>query len=158
MATDNLSTPELFFRLTMLKPIEPNLTWEEFCRSPMLLFSKFADMYIVDASELKSDVQILKSATIPPADSRTAVWIKTSWPYAIGVFTDGKYQMDYGLSGYPVNTPFLKRDKDMVAPYKEHVSKLTDVEIANFGIQNTTGNHEDHMSWYMFQPPAITGS
>jgi hypothetical protein len=150
-----VSTPDFFLKLTTLKPIEPKLTWEEFCSDPMLLFKAFADIYIVDASELKSNVQIIKSATTPPAGSRTAIWVKTSWPYAIGVFVDGKYQMNYGMTGYPVDIPFLKKDKDMLPPLKAYVSKLTDNEIAAYGFQNTTGSDPEHMSWYMFSPPPI---
>lgn len=146
-----MASTDLFLPLVALKPSEPNLTWEQFCSDPIKLFEEFANRYIVDANALKSSVAAVKNDNIPEPVDRGKIWIKTSWPYAIGVVIDGKYKMDWGLSGYPANTPFLWKEAN-ISPVPGFIHKLTSDEIAAYGIADTTGSDEEKLSWYIFEP------
>lgn len=152
---DSLQTPDLFLRLTPLKPIDPAVKWEDYCTDPMLLFKAFSSFFVVDATELKSTIPLIRSSTRPSADQRNAIWIKTSWPYGIGVFIDGAYQMDWGLSGYPENQPFLMKPADIGATLPGNVTKLSDAQITEFGLTKTTGEHANKMEWYLFTPADV---
>lgn len=146
-----MASSDSFLALVPLSPKEPNLTWEEVCSDPMKLFEEFARRFVVDAKSFKSLVLAVKNDNVPEPSDRSKIWIKTSWPYGIGIVIDGTYKMDWGLSEYPVDTPFLRKESDM-EPLKEFVRQLTSDEIANYGLTNTSGSHKDKMKWFIFEP------
>lgn len=146
-----MASTDLFLELTPLEPKEPNITWEDLCSDPMKLFKEFARRYIVNANSLKSSTAAIKSDNIPEPVDRGKIWIKTSWPYAIGVVIDGTYKMDWGLSGYPANMPFLWKESKM-SPVPGNIHKLTTDEITAFGIVDTTGTDPEKLSWFIFEP------
>lgn len=142
-----------FLKLVALEGIEPLKTWETFCESPDALFKEFASRFAVDAGDLNT-VSIIKSTNIPGPENRSKLWIKTSWPYGIGVAIGGVYQMDWGLSGYPANTPFLHAEiTDIPGP---ELIKIPDSDLVSYGITNTVPGAEDRMFWYLFTPPEIS--
>jgi hypothetical protein len=151
-----MAATDLLLQLVALEPKEPNLTWEDLCSDPMKLFEEFARRFVVNGNDLKSVVGVVRNDNIPEPKDRGRIWVKTSWPYAIGVLIDGGWKMDWGLSGYPANTPFLWKESEM-DPVPGFIHKLTSDEITNYGLTNTSGSHEDKLSWWIFEPeePAI---
>jgi hypothetical protein len=143
----------LLLPLKALTPKEPESTWQEFCSNPMRLFEAFAERYVVDASQLKDSILSVKGDNVPEPADRAKIWIKTSWPYAIGVVIDGTYKMDWGLSEFPVNTPFLYLPSNM-EPVPEFVHLLSSQEISDFGLTDTStgGGSDKRLRWYIFEP------
>ena len=143
---DSVST---FLRLIPLNPIEPFLSWEDYCENPSMLLAKFAELYGVEAKFLSDIPSISISGDVPPPEDRSKIWIKTSKPYGIGLMIEGKYQMDYGMNGIPVNTPFLHKDFNVLFL---GLRKLTSQEITDFGLTDTVAGAKKRMAWYIFEP------
>ena len=144
-------TPEApFLPLVLLKPLEEDITWEEFESDPRLLFAAFAKFYAVKGNTINDN--IVKSDYPPTSKDRGKIWCKTSFPYAIGAFIDGEYRMDYSISGYPVNTPFLHERFD---PKVEYISEIDATSLSDYGITDTKQDAKKRMYWHIFEPPSI---
>lgn len=147
-----------FLKLIALKAIDPNLTWENFCESPIKLFEGFTEHFGVEAKFLDNLPQVIVTAKTPSANDRSKLWIKTSWPYAIGVFIDGEYKFDYGLSGFPVGIPFLYLFTPAV-PIPAGVEEISAADLVLFGMTNTNTDitvATKRKKWYIFQPETVT--
>ena len=144
-----------FLPIVEVIPIEPNLTWEEFCSDPLKLFKSFSEHFAVEAKILQSSTPTYSSPDTPPPEERSKLWIKTSWPYGIGYLIGGEYQMDYGMSKYPVGIPFLERDINLT-PAKDYITKMNADEIQQGGLWATGSSGVNKYNWYIFQPPTIT--
>lgn len=145
-----------FLKIVALRSIEPNLTWEQFCQKPYLLLKAFAENFAVEGKFLDNLPAILFSSETPQAADRSKIWIKTSKPYGIGVFIDGAYQMDWGMSNLQANVPFLANPND-VDPNIQGLGIMSDEDITQFGIPQTTVGAGTRYRWYMFKPGEITG-
>lgn len=135
--------------------IEPILSWGELCKNPSILIAELAKRFFVSIDKDQIFENIIISSTIPSSDNRSKVWIKTSWPYGIGIIADGEYKMDYGMSGFPVNIPFLHKEIVTKPAYVEQIGSIT---MKEYGIEDfqTKEGASKRMLWYMFNPPRIT--
>lgn len=124
-------------------------TFKEICDGPSQLLS-----FIIKHLAFSADIvnNYIKQETKPTGENKKLVWIKSSWPYAIGIHADGEWQMDYGLSGFPVNSPFLH---PAINNPRQGVRALTDSEITSYGISNTSPTASNRLFWYIFNPPAL---
>lgn len=147
------TTVSTFLRLVLLNVKEPFLKWEDFCTDPKSLFEAFSQYYAVEAKFLENIPSIIISEDVPTPEDRSKIWIKTSAPYGIGILIEGEYQMDYGMQGYPVGTPFLHSS---ISPLIEGLTKLTSQEITDYGLTDTVSGAKKRMSWYLFIPPTIS--
>lgn len=138
-------------RLEEKKDLEPIGSWESLCKDPSTFIAELCRRIIAVGGV--STAGLVVSDTVPPASDRGKVWVKTSWPYGIGKTIEGSYRMDYGLSGYPVNIPFLSAE---IRPLKTGLSELTSSQLNNYGIQDTVSTAPQRMRWYIFNPPVIT--
>jgi len=146
--------PELFLPIVPIDGIEPEYTWEDYCQDPAKFLREFANNFTVKATALAGNSSLYQSQDIPPVTERDKIWVKTSWPYGIGIFIDGQYQMDYGASGMVPNTPFLS-PLSRFTPNPGNVNLMSDQQIADYGMQNTSGNPATRMRWWIFEPEAI---
>lgn len=133
----------------LVNEIEPTATFKGICDGPLALLN-----YILSNIIFEADVEnnIIIKEDKPKGEEKRRLWVKTSWPYALGMLIDGEYQMDYGMTGYPVNIPFLHAPFDYL---REGVRALGDGDLADYGIGNTVVTAENRMLWYIFEPPAI---
>lgn len=86
----------------------------------------------------------------PKGEDRGKIWLKTSFPYGIGRLIDGQWRIDYGLCGYPVDTPFLHKSID-VKP--EGLKELSDADLTKYGIPKSDSTSIDKMKWYLLESP-----
>jgi hypothetical protein len=130
--------------------IEPfPTTFKGLCDSPLSLLS-FILKSIVFSVDVENKIIIQEEK--PTGADKKLLWIKTSWPYGIGMMIEGEYKMDYGMCGFPVNTPFLHAS---IAQSYDGLKKLTDSELGEFGIAPTTGTSANKMFWYLLTPPNL---
>lgn len=155
MPSDTEPTKQQFLQLMVKEDAEPIQNWASLCKDPITFLTEVATR-LVAFGTFSTDVIII-SDKIPAATDRRKFWIKTSWPYGMGFVVEGVYQMDYGMSQYPVRTPFMKLPSD-IDPLPGFVREIDSSEILQYGIppirdKETTTNP---MKWYIFEPPAIT--
>lgn len=143
-----------FIKIIPLQQTEPNLTWEMFCQSPYKLLQAFTQYFAVEGKFLENLPAIIFSATTPGAPDRSKIWIKTSNPYAIGLFLDGQYRMDYGPSQLQVNIPFLA-DPNTVDATIQGLGQMSDDDVTSFGIPQTVTTATSRWRWYIFKPGDI---
>lgn len=93
------------------------------------------------------------SDQIPKGEDRGKLWIKTSFPYGIGMLIDGIWRMDYGMSGYPVGMPFLHK---AISPLLEGMTELSNADVEKYGLTNTTNTATERMLWYLIEEPTLT--
>lgn len=142
-----------FLKLIPLNDIEPNLTWEQFCQKPYLLLKAFAENFAVEGKFLQNLPSIIFSGETPQAADRSKIWIKTTAPYAIGVFLNGLYQMQY--FNYQINVPFLA-DKILLDQNPvQGVNIISPEKLTEMGIADTTGSDTTRWRWYLFDPGDI---
>lgn len=144
---------KLLAKLEVKKGVEPIDSWKSLCKDPTTFLKEIADRLVL-SQDLDIDKVIVSDNVPSPAD-RGKLWVKTSWPYALGVMIDGSFRMDYGLSGFPVNTPFLALPSIM-EPLKGNVAKLSDTDITNYGLTNTTVGASNRLRYYIFSPLEVT--
>src|SRR5687768_16865658 len=99
------------FKVEATNSDNPWPTWSSVARNVESFIREIASRLVVEADEISDTV--VQSDKVPSAKDRLKIWVKTSWPFGIGVLIEGGYQMDYGLSGYPVRIPFLKLKSEM---------------------------------------------
>lgn len=127
--------------------IEPfPATFKGLCDSPLNLLN-FILSSVLFTVETNDNIIIKEDR--PTGADKKLFWVKTSWPYGIGMMIDGDYKIDYGMCGYPINTPFLFSALDVLP---SGLRKLTSNEITSFGIQDTVVSASDRMFWYLFTP------
>jgi hypothetical protein len=139
--------------IKITKDIEPFESWPDICKNPNIFFAEIAKrLYInVDIKQLSQNIII--SPSIPTAENRGKLWIKTSWPYGIGIVANGEYVMDYGMSGFPVNIPFLHKQMN-VKP--EYVSVIGSIDLESYGMKDIdTKDSSKRFLWHIFSPPRI---
>ena len=95
------------------------------------------------------------SETKPPPDKRSSIWVKTSFPFGIGIIADGMWAMDYGLSGYNSGQIFLFNYKAAQGIIPGGVRLLTEDEITEYGITDTNNEKADRLRWAIFEPGDI---
>lgn len=119
---------------------------ELFAGSPAKLLSFIIDNLIIEGT---IDDKFIASDEKPQGADKIKLWIKTSWPYGIGKLLDGEWGMDFGMCGYPVNTPFLHKK---ITTLKEGLRELTSTELTDYGISETSVDAKNRMFWYLFEP------
>jgi len=143
---------QLISKIIVKKGIEPIDSWTSLAKNPTSFLEEVASRLMLSYS-IESE-SIVLSDNVPNASDRSKVWIKTSWPYAIGKVIGGAYQMDYGMSGYVPNIPF--QSSDLIEPLRAKVRKLSDTEIKNFGLYSAPEEKATlKMHWYIFEPDQI---
>jgi len=140
-------------KLVVKKSLEPIDSWASLCKDPNSFLNEVASRLVL-SYEIDHE-NIIISDKIPPPSDRGKVWVKTSWPYGIGKVVEGKYQMDYGMSGYPAFIPFQQSDL-IIKPLKGFVRELTGSEIKDFGLfLADITKAPNRMNWYIFEPEDI---
>ena len=134
----------------IINEIEINDSFKGLCEGPKQLLTCILE-HIIFESDIETNVIIKDS--IPNGIEKRSLWVKNSWPYGIGMLIDGEYRMDYGMSGYPVNIPFLH---STISPIPEGLRQLSDGDLADYGIANTTTTAYNRLFWYLFEPPSLT--
>lgn len=133
------------------KEIEPvPQSFKDICDGPSQLLA-FIIKYLSFSADITNNY--IKSENAPTGENKKHIWIKTSWPYGIGAYIDGEWKMDYGMSGYPINMPFLH---STIADLRVGLRALTDAEVTAYGINNTAATATNRLYWYIFNPPEIT--
>ena len=134
----------------IINDIEPSSTFKGLCDGPKQLLQ-----FILANTIFETDIEnkIIIKDNLPVGEEKRSLWVKTSWPYAVGMLIDGEYQMDYGMCGFPVNTPFLH---SKISLFKDGVRQLGDGDCSDFGINNTITTASKRMFWYIFEPPSLT--
>lgn len=144
---------ETLFKLRIKDDAEPIPNWQSLCGSPEAFLTEVASR-MVAVGEFNSD-SIIISDTIPSTSNRRKIWIKTSFPYGIGYVIEGSYKMDYGMSGMPVNIPFI-RQKTLMDPMPGSTRRITDSEATNLGLPKLQGEEANRsVSYYIFEPAEI---
>lgn len=143
------------FNVSVKSTDNPWPAWNSVAKNVESFVSEIAARLVVDADEV-SDTTIA-SDKVPGAGDRTKIWIKTSWPFGIGVLIEGQYQMDYGMSQYPVRIPFLKLESEMTT-LRDRVRKLSTEEIEAFGLPKlqTGTDVTNPVAYYIFEPNPIS--
>jgi hypothetical protein len=103
------------------------------------------------------NAKVYVSDNTPPPEKRGSIWIKTSYPYGIGILGDGEWRMDYGMNDFPVNTPFLFNTEAFPAiPGGVRIFSSTDLE--KMGITDTASGEAatQRHRWAIFEPGKIT--
>ncbi len=133
------------------KDIEPiPESFKGLCDGPEQLLN-FIIKYLSLSTNLVNN--FIESDETPKGDDKKLVWIKTSFPYGIGKHIDGEWQVDYSLSGYPANIPFLSLP---IANLKPGLAALTVAELDAYGINSPVATATQRMYWYILRPPALT--
>ena len=137
--------------------VEPIDSWQSLCRDPNTFLTEVASR-IIAVGTFSTDTIVISDKT-PAQTERRKIWIKTSFPYGIGFLIEGSYQMDYGMSQYPVNVPFLKKASDM-DPLPAYTREIPSSEITAFGLpklgDKATENTSRLYRYYIFEPSEIT--
>ena len=120
------------------------------CDSPRSLLNYIASSLLFTVPDV-DNIYIGEKA--PKGKDRGKIWIKTTFPYGIGKLLDGEWRIDYGMFGYPVNTPFLHK-KLSVLP--EGMKELSDADLDTYGIPKSTSTSTDKMFWYLLETPDQT--
>jgi hypothetical protein len=103
------------------------------------------------------DAKIYVSDNIPPPEKRGSIWIKTSYPYGIGILGDGEWRMDYGMNNFPVGTPFLFNPAEYPAiPGGIRIFSSTDLEKMGIADTETGSAVTNRHRWAIFEPDKIT--
>lgn len=137
-------------KLLKSSDLEPVESWSGLCNSPNDLLG-----FIIERIYGKIDTSfndIILSDKKPEGEDRKKIWIKTTEPYAIGVLIDGEWRLDYGLSGYPENIPFLHKEINLLV---DGLIMLESADITKYGLTDTVEGATDRMRWYLFTPPSI---
>ena len=132
--------------------IEPFDSWPDICKSPAVFFNEIAKRLYVDVDVNSIGSNVIISPSIPKAEDRGKLWIKTSWPYGIGIVSNGEYNMDYGMCGYPVNVPFLHKE---ISVKPSHLEVIGSVTLDEYGMKDLDTKGTGRFLWYMFTPPKI---
>ena len=130
---------------TIVKDIEPS-DIKLLCESPQTILNFILNNIIFETEDTGNFIIKEKK---PVGDEKKLFWIKNSFPYGIGMLIDGEYRMDFGMSGYPVNSPFLHAP---IGDLKEGLRQLSGAEITSYGIPDTTAGASARMLWYIFEP------
>lgn len=140
-------------RIVVRNGSEPMPAWNSLCKDPTSFLNEIASRLGLEFDILFESVII--SEKVPEASDRKKLWVKTSWPYGIGKLIDGRFQMDYGMSGMLPNIPFQASVANFDPP-KDFVRKLSDVEMKEFGLFNAADDKAvKRMPWYIFEPQEI---
>lgn len=145
-----MANNEQTLRIEEINGIEPIPSWGSLCKTPQTLLTEIAKRLV--AVGTLQDTNLIISDKVPTSKERRKIWIKTSWPYGIGYVIEGSYQMDYGMTGLPVNIPFLHTEFQNTLGF---VRILSSSELEGYGIADTNTSAPNRMRWYIFQPPQI---
>lgn len=142
------------FQLSVLNDPELTSTWPEMCNDPRIFIREISKFLFVSIDQDSILENIIISSSVPDAEHRGKLWVKTSWPYGIGFVADGQYKMDYGCSGFPVKIPFLHKE---INPKPEYLEQIGSLQLKEYGMENLQTNEDatDRMLWYYFNPPTI---
>lgn len=137
-------------KIIVKKDIEPVESWESLFKDPQSFFEEVASRLMLSYDIDFNGVVI--SDKKPTTADRGKIWVKTSWPYAIGKLIGGSWQMDYGMSGFNPNIPF----QALTDPLKDKVRKLSDTEIKEYGLYRADKEKAaNRLDWYIFEPGDI---
>jgi hypothetical protein len=144
---------QILSKLVVKKDIEPLSSWDSLCRDPNEFLDEIASRLILSYTIDAESVVI--SDKVPTSTDRNKLWIKTSWPYGIAKLISGKYQVDYGMTGFPTAVPFQASDSHPNI-LMDKVRKLSDVEVKEYGLFFADATKATRkMSWYIFEPDDI---
>lgn len=148
---------ELIKKIQVIENKEIEESWPKFLNCPSILFKYIADHFFVSIKDTDLPIGVIISDDVPSGSNRRKLWMKTSWPYGMGFLIEGQYRIDYGITGFPVNIPFLHKE---IEPAYDYVNKLTEEEILTYGLSNMKPSDSDDytqiMHWYIFNPPEIS--
>lgn len=142
-----------FLQLLKRPGVEPITSWDSVCKDPDSLVDAILERTYIEKEENFDN--IVFSDKVPGASERSKIWFKTSWPYAFGKVMDGAYQMDYGMSQYPVGIPFVSKTID---PLREGLRELSSAEVKEYGmrtLKTEDGEVVTTAKYYIFEPPEI---
>lgn len=142
------------FKVIPVGDANPWPTWDSVAKNPETFIQELASRLMIETETLQQSIII--SDSTPKANDRRKIWIKTSWPYGIGMLIAGEFRMDYGMSGYPQNAPFLAKDSDMSSP-PDNIRKISQEESENYGLPliRTAKIPSEQHSYYIFSPAKI---
>jgi hypothetical protein len=133
---------------------EPITSWNSLCKDPTTFISELASRLALSYDIISDSIVI--SEKVPEPSDRSKLWVKTSWPYGVGKLIEGKFQMDYGMSGMLPNIPF-QASATLFEPARDFVRKLSDVEVRDFGLYSAdVTKATKKLSWYIFEPNEIS--
>lgn len=134
--------------------VEPITSWDSLCRDPNSFMREVASRLALSFDLVPENIVI--SEKVPEPSERNKLWVKTSWPYGLGKLIEGKFQMDYGMSGMMPNIPFQASSDSFELATRDFVKKLSDVEIKDFGLYSADESKaKNKMAWYVFEPAEI---
>ncbi len=140
-------------RLIVKNDAEPISSWASLCKDPTTFLSEIASRLALSYDIVFESIVI--SEKVPEPSDRSKLWVKTSWPYGVGKLIEGKFQMDYGMSGMMPNIPFQANDETFQV--RDYVRKLSDEEVRNYGLYAADKEKaKNRMSWYIFEPREIS--
>jgi hypothetical protein len=146
--------PQGIQKIVVKNDIEPIPSWNSLCKDPTTFISEIASRLALSYDLVFESIVI--SEKVPEPSDRSKLWVKTSWPYGVGKLIEGKFQMDYGMSGMLPNIPF-QASADLFEPARDFVRKLSDVEVRDFGLYSAdSAKAINKMSWYIFEPNEIS--
>lgn len=144
---------ETLFPLRTKEDAEPIPDWTSLCRNPETFMNEVAARLLAVGNF--SPDSIIISPTVPSNTNRLKIWIKTSFPYGIGYVIEGSYKMDYGMSGMPVDIPFIRK-KTLMSPMPGNTRRITDAEATTMGLPKLQGEDATReVSYYIFEPAEI---
>lgn len=147
--------------LLPLVPINPNepLPYGSSCGISnevfIALLKALSEHFAVDAGPTVQNRQFIFTNNVPGPEDRDKVWVKLTEPYAVGYFINGEYQMDYGMMGFPVNSPFLY-DPAIVERNIEGLQEISGTQLIKYGITDTKSGADERLHWFIFKPSPIS--
>lgn len=66
-------------------------------RDPIIFNEYIRNHVFIDASIIRDAAPLIRSIATPSPDNIDKVWIKIGAPYGVGIFTDGNWQIIYGV-------------------------------------------------------------
>lgn len=144
-------TTKLSIQAAINKDIEPvPQSFKGLCDGPEQLLN-----FIIQHLSLSVNLinNYIAQEETPKGEEKSLVWIKTSWPYGIGKNIDGEWRVDYSMSGFPANIPFLSVGMETIPQY---VKRLSDSEVALYGLPQTVSSSPQRMYWHILTPPELT--
>jgi hypothetical protein len=106
--------------------IEKNRSWEGIS-TPHDLAMYMSRVLAVDPSAVERIQEVVYSDVQPTGEDSSKIWIKTSYPAAIGLPVGGEYEVIYQ---YGPNVPILW----ITAAVPSYMRKLNSTELTDYGL------------------------
>lgn len=143
------ANPVLSLQLLVAKPPETDQSWDSgnAGRSPFDLALFLQKILFVDAGEFAKLTGVIRQSGQPQPEDTNKLWIKTSEPIGVGVYSGG-WQVIYEFTPH---APMLW-DTNKRGPLPLYMARMTSSQMSGAGLTEPT---DERWAWVTFNPPTF---